>query len=130
MSMALTQRIAAALSEFSSTRRLYELVIDDGRSGPPPGSLLVEAFAAADGLQEVGVRDIIVLSTSIHVDLDALLGEPAALEVCLADGSRERYGGEICEVAMLGSDGGLARYRIRLSPWIWRLGQVRNSRVW
>ena len=130
MSMALAQRIAAALSEFSSTRRLYELIIDDGRSGPPPGSLLVEAFAAADSLQEVGVRDIIVLSTSMHIDLDALLGEPAVLEVCLANGKRERYGGEICEVAMLGSDGGLARYRIRLSPWIWRLGQVRNSRVW
>ncbi len=31
---------------------------------------------------------------------------------------------------MLGSDGGLARYRLRLLPWIWRLGQVRNSRVW
>ncbi|HBI71533.1 MAG TPA: type VI secretion system tip protein VgrG [Massilia sp.] len=130
MSMALTQRIAAALSEFSSTRRLYELVVGDGRSGLPAGSLLVEAFVASDGLQEVGVRDIIVLSTSMHIDLDALLGEPAALEVCLADGKRERYGGEICEVAMLGSDGGLARYRIRLSPWIWRLGQVRNSRVW
>lgn len=130
MSMALTQRIAAALSEFSSTRRLYELVIGDGRSGPPAGSLVVEAFVASDGLQEVGVRDIIVLSTSMHIDLDSLLGEPAALEVCRADGKRERYGGEICEVAMLGSDGGLARYRIRLSPWIWRLGQVRNCRVW
>lgn len=130
MSMALTQRIAAALSEFSSTCRLYELVIGDGRSGPPAGSLLVEAFVASDGLQEVGVRDIIVLSTSMHIDLDSLLGKPAALEVCRADGKRERYGGEICEVAMLGSDGGLARYRIGLSPWIWRLGQVRNSRVW
>jgi uncharacterized protein involved in type VI secretion and phage assembly len=31
---------------------------------------------------------------------------------------------------MLGSDGGFARYRIRISPWLWRLGQVRNSRVW
>jgi len=31
---------------------------------------------------------------------------------------------------MLGSDGGLARYRVRISPWLWRLGQVRNSRVW
>ena len=47
----------------------------------------------------------------------------AALEVCLANGRHERFGGEICEVAMLGSDGGLARYRVRLSPWIWRLGQ-------
>ncbi|MEO7577788.1 MAG: type VI secretion system Vgr family protein, partial [Massilia sp.] len=25
---------------------------------------------------------------------------------------------------------GLARYRVRIAPWMWRLGQVRNSRVW
>lgn len=31
---------------------------------------------------------------------------------------------------MLGSDGGFARYRIHISPWLWRLDQVRNSRVW
>jgi len=31
---------------------------------------------------------------------------------------------------MLGSEGGLARFRVRLTPWLWRLSQVRNSRVW
>lgn len=131
MSLALTQQITAALAAFSSASRLYALVIGEGRSSPAQGSLLVEAFAAVDGLQEVGgARDLIVLSTSVYVDLDALLGEPAALEICLADGSRDRFAGEISEVAMLGSDGGLARYRIRILPWLWRLGQVRNSRVW
>ncbi|MEW6372680.1 MAG: type VI secretion system Vgr family protein [Pseudomonadota bacterium] len=130
MSISLSQQITAALAEFSSASRLVELVIDAGRAGPVQGSLLVEAFAASDAVQEIGVRDVIVLSTSAHVALDALLGEPAALEVCLADGRRERFAGEISEVAMLGSDGGLARYRIRISPWLWRLGQVRNSRVW
>ncbi|HEU4373088.1 MAG TPA: type VI secretion system Vgr family protein, partial [Telluria sp.] len=28
------------------------------------------------------------------------------------------------------SDGGLSRYRLRLSPWIWLLSQARNSRAW
>ena len=130
MSISLSQQVTAALAEFSSASRLYELVIDDGRATPAGGSLLVEAFAASDCLQEIGARNVIVLSTSAHVELDALLGEPAALEVCLADGRRERFAGEISEVAMLGSDGGLARYRIRILPWLWRLGQVRNSRVW
>ncbi|WP_312548082.1 type VI secretion system Vgr family protein [Massilia sp.] len=130
MSIALAQQITSALAEFSSASRLLELVIDEGRAGPVRGSLLVEAFAALDALQEVGARDVIVLSTSAHVALETLLGEPAALELSLADGSRARFAGEISEVAMLGSDGGLARYRIRLSPWLWRLGQVRSSRVW
>ena len=130
MSIALAQQITSALAEFSSASRLLELVIGEGRATPMRGSLLVEAFAALDALQEVGARDVIVLSTSAHVELEALLGDPAALELSLADGRRERFAGEISEVAMLGSDGGLARYRIRLSPWLWRLGQVRNSRVW
>ena len=48
----------------------------------------------------------------------------------LADGTRTSFAGDVSEVAMLGSEGGLARYRLRLSPWMWRLSQVRNSRVW
>jgi uncharacterized protein involved in type VI secretion and phage assembly len=31
---------------------------------------------------------------------------------------------------MLGSFVGLAGCRLRLQLWLWRLGQVRNSRVW
>jgi uncharacterized protein involved in type VI secretion and phage assembly len=38
--------------------------------------------------------------------------------------------GEITQAVMLGSEGGLARCRLRLTPWLWRLSQVRNSRVW
>ena len=41
-----------------------------------------------------------------------------------------RFAGEISAAAMLGSDGGFARYRVRISPWLWRLAHVRNSRVW
>ncbi|MGZ9046691.1 MAG: contractile injection system protein, VgrG/Pvc8 family [Telluria sp.] len=75
-------------------------------------------------------RDVIVVAMDAHLDTGSLLGHPAALEVSLADGTRTRFAGDVSEIAMLGSDGGLARYRIRISPWLWRLGQVRNSRVW
>ena len=73
---------------------------------------------------------MIVLSTNTHVLLEPLLGQHAALEISLADGTRTRFSGDITEIAMLGSDGGFARYRLRLSPWLWRLSQVRNCRVW
>lgn len=126
MSTTLTDQIFAALAEFSSASRLYELKIGDGEEA----GLLVEAFLADDALQELGTRDVIALSTDACLALDTLLGQPAVLEISLADGARERFVGEICEAAMLGSDGGLARYRVRISSWVWRLGQVRNSRVW
>jgi Rhs element Vgr protein len=128
MTIALVRQVTAALAEFSSSTRLYELSTLDPSLGS--GGFLVEAFSAMEALQEVGWRDVIVLSTSARLDPAALLGQPAALDISLADGSRTRFGGEIVEAAMLGSDGGLARYRLRIAPWLWRLGQVRNSRVW
>jgi type VI secretion system VgrG family protein len=128
--MALPQQITAALVRFSSESRLYQLKIGDEGGEPVGDELLVEAFYAEDAVQEVGARDIIVLSLSAFVDLRALLGRAATLSVTQADGSRCGFGGDIAEAAMLGSEGGLARYRLRLRPWLWRLGQCRNSRVW
>lgn len=127
---AMTAQLAAALAEFSSTSRLYELKIGHGEARPATGGLLVEAFAADDAVDSIGIRDVIVLSTSVHVELNRLLGKQACLEISLADGSRCRFAGEISELALLGSDGGFARYRLRISPWLWRLTQVRNCRVW
>ena len=130
MSVVLTELITTALAQFSTASRLYAMTVGEGTLELGSGGLLVEAFAADDEVQEIGGRDVIVLSTDAHIGLDALLGQPATLKVSLADGSRTNFSGDISEVAMLGSEGGLARYRLRLSPWIWRLSQVRNSRVW
>ncbi|MGK5009105.1 type VI secretion system Vgr family protein [Janthinobacterium sp. MDB2-8] len=123
----MTQDIVSAVAAFNGATRLYALSIgdDDQDSG-----LLVEAFAADELLQEVGARDIIALSTSAHVALASLLGQPAALQISLADGTRTQFSGYISAAAMLGSNGGLARYRLRITPWLWLLTQVRNSRVW
>ena len=130
MSGALTEQVLAAVVQFSSATRLYELTIGDDSADLGSGGLLVEAFVADDVVHGVGARDVIVVSTSAYVDMAALLGQPAALHVSLADGTRTSFAGDVSEVDMLGSEGGLARYRVRISPWIWRLGQVHDSRVW
>ena len=52
MSIALLEQITAALAQFSSVTRLYELTLDDGDSADlGAGGLLVEAFAADDSVQ-------------------------------------------------------------------------------
>jgi type VI secretion system VgrG family protein len=130
MSVALIEQITTALAQFSSATRLYELTLDEEGDELGSGGLLVEAFAADDSVQGVGARDIIVLSTNAHIELAPLLGQQASLAVSLANGSRTAFYGDITQAAMLGSEGGLARFRLRLTPWLWRLGQVRNSRVW
>lgn len=40
-----------------------------------------------------------------------------------------RRSGLVCEAQLLGSDGGLARYRLTVVPWLWLLSQGRHSRV-
>lgn len=126
----LAEQIAIDLARFSSATRLYALSIGNNSADLDSRGLLVEAFIANDTLNELDVRDVIVLSTNAHMNLEQLLGQPASLQISLANGSQSNFSGEISEAAMLGSDGGLARYRVRISPWLWRLGQVRNSRVW
>ena len=87
MSTALTDDIFAALAEFSSATRLYELKIGDRQASP----LMVEAFVAEDGIQEIGTRDVIALSTDARLDMAALLGQATTFKVSLADGTRERF---------------------------------------
>jgi type VI secretion system VgrG family protein len=122
----LTEEVTAALAQFSASTRLFGLVL--GNASSP--ALLVEAYAAEDALLDIPVCEIIALSTSAHLQAEPMLGQAAALRITLANGTQESIGGEISAVSILGSDGGLARYRIHISPWIWRLEQVRNNRVW
>ena len=129
MSAAQLEQVDAALGAFSSITRLYEITLE-GDSAQDAGPLLVEAFAGDEQLQTPGARDVIVLSTSAQLALAPMLGKLATLQVSLFDGSRASFSGHVSEAAMLGSFGGLARYRLRLTPWLWRLGQVRNSKVW
>ncbi|QYF92053.1 type VI secretion system tip protein VgrG [Massilia sp. PAMC28688] len=122
-------QISNALAAISSASRLYALQIGDhDQSGF--AALTVEAFSAQDAVNNIAIRDVIAVSTSAYIDLSTLLSQTARLEVSLADGSRTTFGGEVIEARMLGSEGGLARYGLRLASWMWRLTQARNSRVW
>lgn len=129
-SSSLAEQLAGALADFSGATRLYDLTVGDGCSAPARSGLLVEAFLGNDEVQGIETRDVIVLSTNAYMAPGTLLGQPASLDITLADGARCRFTGDISDVAMLGSDGGFTRYRLRLSSWLWRLGQVRNCRVW
>ena len=63
MIKALTEQLGTALAEFPGTTRLLELSIDGAAD-----ALLVEAYAAEDAIDAVGVRDVIALSTNAHLD--------------------------------------------------------------
>ena len=126
----LQEQLRTLTASFSSVSRLYALSFKDQNLHVGASGLLVEAFAATDSINAIGSRDLIVLSSSAHLELKTLLGQTASLHTSLSDGSRSSFTGLINQAAMLGSEGGLARYRIRLVPWFWLLTQCRTSRVW
>ena len=71
MTSLLAGKVLSALFEFTSNTRLYELKLGDGDGV----SLLVEAFAADEQLQGIGMRDVIALSTRANIAHATLLGK-------------------------------------------------------
>ena len=116
--------VLAALSRYSGAHRLYTLDLAES-----PAELVVERWHGWESLSRGFEWAVDVLSTSAHLPLGAMIGRRATLWTRLADGGRQPRTGLVREAACLGSDGGLARYRLWLVPWTWLLAQGRHSRV-
>src|SRR5690606_17943856 len=91
--------------------------------------LLVERWHGRETLSQGVAWWIDLLATDATLDLEAWLGQPAKLITRLAGGSDCMRSGLVREASCIGSDGGLARYRLCLVPWTWLLTQGRHSRV-
>jgi type VI secretion system secreted protein VgrG len=117
-------QISAQLAAFTSDTRLYDLETPLG-----PDHLLVESFAGKEALSSLYEFHITAVSLSTDIELKSLIARQVVLKTRLADGTRSERSGYVCSVAQLGADGGLARYRLTVVPWLWMATQRRNSRV-
>lgn len=64
--------------------------------------------------------ELLALSTNAHLRLKDLVGQPVRLEL-LTQQSRiamRPFHGHVTAFALLGSDGGLARYKLTIEPWL------------
>ncbi|ALU90523.1 VGR-related protein [Herbaspirillum rubrisubalbicans M1] len=118
--------LLSRLVRFSADSRLFRLQI----AGHAEDRFLLQAYVSSEQLHGVDASELIVLSLDAECPLKSLIGCHATLETRLADGTRSRRTGLIHEAAKLGGDGGFCRYRLRMVPWPWLLGQSRTSRVW
>ncbi|MGZ3241537.1 MAG: type VI secretion system Vgr family protein, partial [Burkholderiaceae bacterium] len=119
--------IASLISElvsFTSDTRLYD--IDTPLAS---GKLIVENFVAREEVSNLYEFHISCLSTDTHIELKSLLGQQISLKARLADGTFNTRTGWVSQVGQLGSDGGMARYRLTMVPWLWMATQRRTSRV-
>ncbi|WP_234415058.1 type VI secretion system Vgr family protein [Xanthomonas fragariae] len=71
------------------------------------------------------------LSANAGLPLDDLLGQPVLLELLTAESrtALRPFHGHVTAFERLGSNGGLARYRLTIEPWLALLGQRVDSYV-
>jgi type VI secretion system secreted protein VgrG len=72
-----------------------------------------------------------VLSGNAHLPLKSLMGQPVLLQLQSSAGVGvfEPWHGHVTQAALLGSDGGLARYRLVVQPWLAFLEHRQDSFV-
>ncbi|MGQ4660630.1 type VI secretion system tip protein TssI/VgrG [Lysobacter sp. F6437] len=119
------QRLASHASQWlgllSQDTRLIEI------DSALPGALVVERFEGHESVCDDFHFEVDCLSTSAFLDAQALVGRPLSLRLRQADGGHRHWHGHCTRVAPLGSDGGLARYRLTMEPWTAFLKLRRNA---
>ncbi|MCH2221721.1 MAG: type VI secretion system Vgr family protein, partial [Dechloromonas sp.] len=101
--------------------RLLEL-----KTSLPDAALIVERFSGREAISESFRFEIDCVSTHAHFDIKPLLGEEVTLRLLQADGSKRSWHGYVTQAMQLGADGGLARYRLIMEPFLAFLAQRRD----
>ncbi|MCT9123121.1 type VI secretion system Vgr family protein [Cupriavidus gilardii] len=84
-------------------------------------NLIVERFTAMEAVSRPFAIEIDCLSPSAHLDTVELARQEITLRLMLADGRYRAWHGFVVDCAAMGGDGGLARYRLTVAPWLERL---------
>ncbi|HEX5046090.1 MAG TPA: type VI secretion system tip protein TssI/VgrG [Gammaproteobacteria bacterium] len=95
----------------------------------PPEDLL---FLAMEGTEELGrpfVYQLDLVSSKDDIDLEALLGHDACVELDLPAGGTRYFHGYITDVAQTGSEGRYVSYRAHLRPWLWLLTRSADCKI-
>ena len=99
-----------------------------------PDALLAESARIDEALgpvkEHAGFRIVLtVLTSNAHQSLTALLGQPARLDLQTSQSrtALRPFHGHITDVVRLGANGGFARYRLIIEPWLSFLGHRQDN---
>ena len=132
--------IASMLGAWNQSSRVMRLFTTlDAEYGPD--ALMAEALQAVEGVSPVqdgtdidrsmaGFRlQLACLSLNADISLRKLVGQPALLELD-TDGQPRHFHGVITDCRIEGANGGMARYRLTIEPWLAFLRYRRDSAVY
>lgn len=116
---------ASWLDAFDGTQRLHRL---EG-SGELAG-LLLETWCCREALSESWELHVTALSESANLSVKAMLAKPVTVFTRLSDGGEVARSGIVVSAVAGKVDGGFARYRLVVMPWLALLKFNRRSQVW
>ena len=124
--------LLAPLSELSSRLDFTALYEQRGRlmqmaTALPHLALLPERAVMRDAVSQPFELVVDAVSTSAHFEIKEVIGEQMSMRLLQPDGSYKPWHGYVVEGAQLGADGGLARYRLVMRPWLHFLTLRRDS---
>ncbi len=97
---------------------------------PLAQQLTAERLHLREGVNELFDMRVDCLASSSEIDVAALLGREISVTLLLADGGRRAWHGMVQATDALGADGGLARYRLHVRPWLADLALRRDSFIY
>ena len=113
--MELLQQLRALLSTGQQQNRLLTVSVPNG------APLVVERFSGVESVDAGGFRfQVDCLSPDAQLPLAPLLGSPVLIELQCDDSRRNLrpFHGHITACEQAGSNGGVARYRLQVEPWL------------
>lgn len=113
----------ASLSGLASRLDFAALIEQRGRmlqmaTALPQLALVPERAVMHEAVSQPFELVVDCISTSAYFELKRLIGEQMSLRLLQPDGSYKPWHGYVFEAAQLGADGGLARYRLVMRPWL------------
>jgi type VI secretion system secreted protein VgrG len=126
---------AGALKALASRLDFAALLDQRGRllklqSALPELALIPERLVLREAVGQPFEMVADCLSTSRHFELKQLIGEQLTVSLLQSDGSYAPWHGYVFEAGQLGADGGLARWRLVMRPWLGFLALRTDSFVY
>lgn len=91
--------------------------------------LMLNRLVAREAVSRLFEYELTVVSEDENIDLNAILGQHARVELELPGGGYRYFSGHVAEFHFTGFRDNFAEYRVCLRPWLWLLTQVTDNRI-
>jgi type VI secretion system secreted protein VgrG len=94
-----------------------------------PDVLAVRSIAVHEQLSRPFQIDAELSSEDANIDLDEVIGHPAAIALDIGDNGTRYFNGFVSRMVQVANQGGYAHYEATIVPWLWLLSRTSDCRI-